>query len=713
MRLARLLATPPGALADRARQEIQRRVDRRQWERGRRRAAPPLDAPAASAALERFRHAVQARFFAGAVSAAVPALMAARFPDTVARLLAAADAACRGRFDLLGYRALDFGDPIDWHLDPVAGRRTPRLHASRVDPLDAAVVGDSKVVWELNRHQWLVGLGQAWALTGDERYARAFTATVERWLDANPPGVGINWTSSLEVALRLVAWSWALALFRRAEAVTPAFFARVRAAVADHARHARRYLSRDFSPNTHLTGEALGLLYAGLLFADLRGAAGWRRTGVRVLVRELDRQVLADGVYFEQSTCYARYTADIYLHLLLLAERNGLGLPRAVRERTGALLAWLVALRRPDGAVPSIGDADGGRLLPLAPRAPDDFDDTLAVGAAVLGRTDLAPEAGVPPEAVWLLGEPTRWAGALRPNAHARPRRSAAFPAGGWVVMREGDDHLVFDAGPLGCPVSGGHGHADLLAVSHCSAGGEAFLVDGGTGDYADPERRAFFRSTAAHSTVSVDGQSQAHPRGPFGWWQRPRARLRRWVCTPAFDFADAEHDDAYRRLSDPVRHRRRVVFDRRGRCWVIVDDLQARAEHRVEIRWQFAPLSVSLEGASWARARGRRGELLVGTFSAAALKLELDEGALLPPRGWVSPAYGVAVPAPALTCAEVTRLPLRVVTVLLPVTPGAVPDVAPLRDGDGALAGCRVTGRTEIEVSDHHVRVGDAVGRW
>jgi hypothetical protein len=482
MRLGRLLRTPPAALADRARQELVRRLERRRWERGPRRAAAPLDPVAAAAALERFRARVEARFFPGAVSDAVPALVAWRFPDAAARLRQAADAACRGRFDLLGYRGLHFGDPIDWHLDPVAGRRAPRVHASRLDPLDAGTVGDSKVVWELGRQQWLVGLGQAWALTGQARYARAFAAALDAWLDANPPGVGLAWASSLEVALRVIAWTWALALFRRAEPLTPALFARVREAVGAHARHVRRYLSRDFSPNTHLTGEALGLLYAGLCFDDLRGAPDWRRTGLRLLVREIERQVLPDGVYVEQSTCYGRYTADIYLHLLVLAGRHDLRLPPSVRARTGALLGWLADLRGADGAVPAIGDADGGRLLPLAPRAPDDFDDTLALGAAVLD----ASAAAATPEALWLLGERAP-AGAAAPPARPPRDRSTARAAGGWLVMRAGGDRLVFDVGPLGCPVSGDHGHADLLAVQ-CEAGGEPFLVDAGTGSYADPE---------------------------------------------------------------------------------------------------------------------------------------------------------------------------------------------------------------------------------
>ncbi len=66
-----------------------------------------------------------------------------------------------GRFDLLGYKGLTFGNAgererIDWHLDPVHRRRAPQAYWSRVPYLEPSC-GDHKVVWELNRHQsWLM-----------------------------------------------------------------------------------------------------------------------------------------------------------------------------------------------------------------------------------------------------------------------------------------------------------------------------------------------------------------------------------------------------------------------------------------------------------------------------------------------------------------------------------------------------------------------------
>jgi hypothetical protein len=637
---------------------------------------------------------VPARFFAGATSASTPALVADLERETSRSVVASAARLCQGRFDLLGYRALSFGNPVDWHLDPVSSVRAPRVHWSRLNPLDRAVVGDSKVVWEVNRHQWLVTFGQAYRLTGDDRYARAFVGSVREWIDANPHGQGINWASSLEVALRIISWCWALFLFRGAPSIPEAFIIEMIRSIGVHAAHVERYLSHYFSPNTHLTGEALGLLYAGTLFPELRRARRWCEQAIRILGEQSLRQISPDGVYVEQATCYQRYTAEIYLHAMILAGRSGLVFPPAVTARIESLLDFLLWVRNPDGSMPMIGDADGGWLLPLTARDPDDLRGVFSTAAVLFGRPDYAWAAGgsVAPETVWLVGR--RGLEDFQALTASAPASSPSrlFAEGGHAVMRSAwtrdAHHLIFDAGPLG---TFGHGHADLLNVQ-CAVFGEPCVVDAGTHNYTgDAGWRDFFRSTAAHSTVTVDGLNQAIPAGPFDWRTRPGVRLRRWESTETFDIADAEHD-AYRGLPDPVGHRRRVIFAK-PRYWVIVDDLDGLDEHRVDLRFQFAPMEVRVDSDLWARARRRDGRgLLIRPFAALPLKTEVREGEVNPPQGWVSPDYGQRRPAPMIVYTTVTRLPLRVVTLLLPAEDisASPPQVSLLLRGDSVPVGLR-----------------------
>ena len=638
------------------------------------------------------------RFFAGVTRESI-ADFCRLFPDATREIVDEANTLLAGEFNLLGYRGLSFGTPIDWQLDPVWSRRAPMAHWSQIDPLDRTTVGDSKIAWELSRHQWVVRLAQAFAITGDSRYATAAVSAIQHWIAANPVGHGLNWASSLEVAFRLIAWTWVLALLRDSAAMSPAFRTRLLASIHAHASHVRKYLSYYFSPNTHLTGEALGLFYAGTMFPHFRDAADWRATGARILIEQSRIQISDDGVYFEQSTCYQRYTCEFYMHFLLLAARSGMAIPNDVHARLSRMIEFLVSIRRPDGSMPLVGDADDGCLMPLVCRQPDDFRGVFAVFVAMFRRPDNAAASGGPaPEVLWLLGPDGLRHISDDTQPLPAPLTSRLFERGGYAVMRSGGDRdahqLIFDVGPLGCHVSSGHGHEDLLSIQ-CSVFGDRVLIDPGTYGYtAEPEWRNYFRSAAAHSTVTIDRLGQSEPAGPFGWRRRPRAVLREWITTRECDVADAKHN-AYAHLRSPVVHRRRVVFVKPD-FWVVIDDLTGTGSHSVELTFQCAPLHAELTSSA-CRVETERGSVLwILPFATAPIANEIRSAELQPIRGWISQRYGHKQAAPALVCSTHSALPMRAITVLYPTrdrteTP---PAVDTLHD-DGRLSGVRVAGRT------------------
>jgi uncharacterized heparinase superfamily protein len=667
----------------------------------------------ASAAFQLVRESAPRRFFAGVED---PAWASSQLPAHRHDVVAAAADPIQNRFDLLGYRRLWFGEPIDWHLDPVWARRSPRVHWSRLDPLDPESVGDSKIVWELNRHQWLVRLAQCYVFTGEERYAEACLNVIDGWLDANPPRVGVNWSSSLEVSYRLMSWCWVLMLVRQSSALSERRLVTTLAAICVHANHVARYLSFYFSPNTHLTGEAIGLFYAGTLFPEFNDARRWRHLGARILVSQSDAQICPDGVHFERSTCYHRYTAETYLQFLLLAARNGVEVPAEVIERVRKVMEFVLAVRQPDGSMPLIGDNDGGQMLPLVERTQNDTRGVLAVAAALFHRSDFAWAAGgLAPEVPWLMGpggvQAFERLSAVRPaNAGSR-----LFPSGGYAVMRSGwerDAHqMIVDVGPLGCSFSAGHGHADLLGVQ-CTIFGDPCLVDAGTYCYTpEAEWRSFFRSTAAHSTVMVDGRNQAEPEGPFTWNNnRPSVRIREWRSNRQWDFLDAEHS-AYADLPDRVTHRRRVIFVK-SQYWAVIDDVSAQVQtsgnqqavHQIEVAFQFAPIHVSQMLGSWVRAETAGGHSLwVTSFAPGDSEVSIKLGELAPIRGWVSADYGQRQPAPMLTYATKARLPWRSITVLIPERGqhSSSPVVLPLLDDNGLPIGVVLEDRHESILVD------------
>src|SRR5688500_1278695 len=310
-----------------------------------------------------------------------------------------------GTYDLLGcpdVRCAPDGR-IDWHADPVHGRRAPRRFYADIPFLDPRL-GDHKIIWELNRHQHWLSLGRAAWLTGEVRYAHAICSQLDDWLASNPPLVGINWASMLEIGFRSLSWTWALHCLLGVPGGTQVWLPDMLVALDRQLTHVEAHLSYYFSPNTHLTGEALALYVVGTALPELAAAARWAATGRRVLLDEIDRQIDRDGGHAERSTHYQRYTLDFYL-LALLTARLARDHSSAARfeEVARRLAEFTQAIADDDGRLPLIGDDDGGMLWPLAGRSCSDVRDSLSLAAVVLGRPALAPW-GVMEEAVWVAG---------------------------------------------------------------------------------------------------------------------------------------------------------------------------------------------------------------------------------------------------------------------------------------------------------------------
>ncbi|QQS33833.1 MAG: alginate lyase family protein [Acidobacteriota bacterium] len=556
--------------------------------------------------------------------------------DVHTNIIDKADRILSGRFDLLGYRNVYVGADIDWHRDPISQKRAPLQHWKEIDRIPASEVGDRKVIWELNRHQHFFILGAAYRLTGDERYANCFVEHLSSWVSQNPPGMGINWSSSLEVAFRSMSWIWAFHLFRDSESFTPNHFMDAANYLYRHGRHIEKYLSKYFSPNTHLTGEALGLYYLGTQFPYFRRAASWRKLASEILLAEAEKQIHSDGVYFEQSTWYQKYTVDIYTHFIILRSlqpsSGGYVSDSNLEERLGKAFDYLSTVAMPDGTTPLIGDDDGGRLLPLSSAAPNDFRGSIAVGSVLFSSGEMWACAGTEIEDLfWLLGEAGintyRSLGASVPGMASRD-----FGVGGQYVMRDGsgalDNYLHIDCGEVGA-LSGGHGHADTLSIT-AALNGKCILVDPGTYTYHESkEMRDLFRSTAAHNTLTVDGRSSSEPGSTFGWHSRANATAEKWISQPRFDLFEGSHD-GYRRLDDPVMHRRSVLF-LKGDYWVIRDEADAQRVHEYDLHFHFdAGVDVSVsEDGSFVEGDGFK----LHTFG--------DDGFWQQRESWVSRVHG------------------------------------------------------------------------
>jgi hypothetical protein len=610
-------------------------------------------------------HLVLARHYAGRTSC-FP-IAAANVGSSAAAVrrdspLAVADARIRaesilqGKYDLLGYRALDFGSMPDWHFDPVHQRRSPQVFWTRVPYLEPSS-GDHKIIWELNRHQHWLGLGRAYALTGDRRYYRAFTHQLSNWLATNPPLVGTNWSSMLELGLRSINWIAALEFFAGAAGPDDdePWTVDLLIAIDRQLTHVEQNLSRYFSPNTHLSGEALALYVAGMVLPELKASGHRAALGRDVLVEEATRQVRGDGGHAELSAHYHRYSTDFYLLALSVARKAGDTAAAVFEEAVRKQARYLRTISDDAGLRPQIGDDDGGQLFAFCGGDCADCRSSLAHAAMLLNEPALS--IGRPPEETyWLCGADTSRAS----GETVSPWTSAALWASGYFVSRtRRGDHLTFDAGPHGF-LNGGHAHADALSCV-LSVAGRPLLVDGGTATYTmDADVRNRFRGTSMHNTVVVDGRMQADPDGPFHWKTMTSAHASVWRSGTDCDYMEGTHD-AYA----PLRHSRAILAIH-GLGWWILDHLLGTGRVVAESYWHFHP--------SWACALSDPGVVRLERADAGPLALVTTAHLQLWPPGThplatFSPIYGQLQPAPT-ACARVpVELPVTLAT-FIPAAP-------------------------------------------
>ena len=465
--------------------------------------------------------------------------------------------------------------------------------------------------WRIEWSKFYFGrdLAFAYAETGDVHFLLAWQRLVGSWIDQVPPGRD----ASDVAARRIQNWIYAWQDFASAPGfpgLVDGLTERLVASIGEQAAHVRANLSPE---RNHRTLELYALFLVPLALPELDRDGELLAFATAELERALQAEFRSDGVHRESSTHYHLIALRSFLGARENGRRFGLRFSPEFDERLDRACDFALHCTRPDGAIPALSDADSGR-----------YGELLELAGELLGRGDLVHAA-------------TQGRRGTRPR-----RRHASFPAGGYYVQRSGwgegkaayeqERFLIFDCGPLG---DGGHGHYDLLSLE-IAAGGRPLMVDPGRYTYSEepPNLRRWFKGTAAHNTVCVDGldqtpYSRGKPDGPVA-----EGRLLGRVSEPGLDLLAGEAiSPAYEAV-----HTRVVAFVD-DRFWIVEDRLRGERAHRYDLRFHLAP-----EALGRTQVDGR-------CLRAPGLGLVFEPGPELAlERGWVSPAYGIKLDAPIVS---------------------------------------------------------------
>ncbi|WP_245909132.1 heparinase II/III family protein [Mycobacterium neglectum] len=600
--------------------------------------------------------------------------------SAVNELIAEADRLVAGQRRYFGYPTADLGTDVDWNYDPVSNYRWPTVRSTKINHRTAP--SDPKWIWELNRLQHLPQLAQAWLFTEDPVYAETAFEHLDSWLTQNPAGSGIAWRGAFEAGIRAISVAIAVQGLRTSPALTAQRYRRVARMLDASARYCWRERSRFSSANNHLVGELAGLATVHLLFPELDAPAALFDRCIAGLSAEAEQQILSDGAGAEQAISYQIFTAELLSLVVVLLRLRGDVPPPALTEalhRSSLFLSYLVCVDDPD---PRYGDDDDGFALRLGAESKRTVRQHLAIMAAASGAVIEHTEPTL--AASWIsTALDGRISEAPAPAGRPVPTNIYA-PDGGLVVMRSGRRRVVMDVGPLGYLSTASHGHADALAVT-LSDDGRDLIVDPGTASYyGNAAWRSTHRGTRVHATVCVDGLDQSVIGGPF-LWSRHAKTVVRFVDLDR-GIVDAEHH-GYRRLDDPVLHRRWLIAPPGDATVAVVDLIDGQSTHDVTVSWPLSPdLTATPTDVGHRISRDGEAVLEIRYAATGPVHPEQVSGDRESHLGWWSDRLESRTPSWLVGAKCRSSAPMVILSLLRTVNAGALTDPAI------AIEGCKMT---------------------
>ncbi|RPJ40727.1 MAG: heparinase [Deltaproteobacteria bacterium] len=462
---------------------------------------------------------------------------------------------------------------------------------------------DIRQVWETARIQHITILLLASASRFDSERLRAIAKdALLGWIEKNSFLKGPHYQSAMECGLRIPVFFYGLKIL---DDLSENEMCSLLRAVYEHGWWVSRRLSLYTSIGNHTVCECLGLIFAGSVYRGAPEGKAWLGKGVELLGQELRHQVISDGGPAEQSLAYHRFVLDLYWLAADFLEKNGLYDCADWKKRLDRAESFLKAFTDLAGQVPSIGDSDDGYAI-----APG-----------------IAPARG---------------------TAKGAKEPCTSFRESGYTVVRFGCEAvLTFDHGPLGMPPLYNHGHADALSIT-LSVTGKPVFVDPGTYRYnGAAEFRRYFKGTRAHNTVTLDGANQAVQETGFIWSHPYTSQLKRNEAIADGRLIEACHN-GYRRLKDPVEHRRIVAFFGDAH-FLILDKFSGNGIHDFELNYHLHPDIAAKKENDWWRLGDGNAVIFIRVLKG--LEFTFASGQEEPPFGWFSPAYGIKVKSGVLSC--------------------------------------------------------------
>ena len=304
--------------------------------------------------------------------------------------------------------ALEGYEPIDWQKDFKSGFRWDEKKWYKDQRIAHKLGSDIKVPWELARLQHLPQLA-IFAMTDPslkELNLKEFKNQILDFISNNPPRMGVNWTCTMDVGIRVANILAAYDMFCQMDegGILDADFKQTFSnSVYEHALHIVNNL--EYSPHltsNHYLSDITGLLFACAYLDGGGEMDAWLAFAVQEVISEMKKEFYEDGGNFESSTSYHRLSGELMAYAAALivglkSEKisslknydakfwrkkpkllppneqefkitNGqIALPQWFVDRLYKIGRFTADIAKPNGEVPQFGDNDSGRFFKFSP----------------------------------------------------------------------------------------------------------------------------------------------------------------------------------------------------------------------------------------------------------------------------------------------------------------------------------------------------------
>lgn len=371
---------------------------------------------------------------------------------------------------------------------------------------------------------------------------------IDDWIAGNPPPKGNGWEPYC-LSLRVVNW---IKFFSRLEecSLKPKWIESLAVQVSVLEKRLEYHILAN-----HLFANAKALVFAGVFFGGEKGNY-WLKKGLKLLDVEIREQFLDDGAHYELSPMYQAILLWDIADLLMLRKicslpQLELHAPLWQRVLAKGIL-WQRAMVHPDREISFFNDATFG----VGPS----LDDLERYAELVDIIVPFAPQV-------------------KELSAHLMQ------PSGFGIIDWPDGHRLLADVAYIGPDYQPGHAHADTLSCE-LSLFGHRVLVNSGISEYSGGPYRDWQRSTAAHNTVEINGESSSEVWAGFRVARRARPFNVRLLVDSDRVRLHGSHN-GYQRFREKVTHCR--TWSASKKSLVIEDDIKGKHEVAVA-NWYFHP---------------------------------------------------------------------------------------------------------------------------